>query len=71
MSDTGAYQAAFEQVQRLVNAREFDLALEQVDAILEVHALSCADSRRAHTKWRSYTRNWVMPCTPSAELMTP
>ena len=35
--DTGAYQAAFDQAQRLLNDRNFDLALEQVDAILSVH----------------------------------
>lgn len=36
-TETGAYQGAFEQAQRLLNAREFELALEQIDAILEVH----------------------------------
>ena len=35
--DTGAYQAAFDRAQRLLNDRNFDLALEQVDAILSVH----------------------------------
>ena len=35
--DTGAYQAAFDQAQKLLNDRAFDLALEQVDAILSVH----------------------------------
>lgn len=36
-SDTGAYQAAFEHVQRLLNQGAFEQALEQVDLILEVH----------------------------------
>ncbi|MGB1905156.1 MAG: tetratricopeptide repeat-containing sulfotransferase family protein [Pseudomonadales bacterium] len=35
--DTGVYQAAFDQAQKLLNGRAFDLALEQVDAILAVH----------------------------------
>ena len=37
MSDTGAYQMAFEQARKLLSERQFDLALEQVDAILAVH----------------------------------
>lgn len=37
MSETGAYQMAFEQARKLLSERQFDLALEQVDAILEVH----------------------------------
>ncbi|MBT4519530.1 MAG: tetratricopeptide repeat protein, partial [Halieaceae bacterium] len=36
-TETGAYKAALEQVQRLLHDREYKLALEQVDAILEVH----------------------------------
>ena len=36
-TDTGGYQAAFEQVQRLLNAGDFEQALEQVDLILQVH----------------------------------
>ena len=36
-TDTAGYQAAFEQVQRLLNAGAFEQALEQVDLILEVH----------------------------------
>ncbi len=36
-TDTGGYQAAFEQVQRLLNAGAFEQALEQVDLILQVH----------------------------------
>ena len=36
-TETGGYQAAFEQVQRLLNAGAFEQALEQVDLILEVH----------------------------------
>jgi len=43
-TETGVYQVAFEQVQRLLNARDFDLALEQVDAILEVHRLDARSS---------------------------
>ena len=43
-TETGVYQVAFEQVQRLLNARDFDLALEQVDAILEVHPLDAKSS---------------------------
>ena len=33
-TDTAGYQAAFEQVQRLLNAGAFEQALEQVDLIL-------------------------------------
>ena len=37
MAETGAYQAALDQVQHLLNRGQYDLALSQVDAILEVH----------------------------------
>jgi tetratricopeptide (TPR) repeat protein len=37
-TETGGYQAAFEHVQQLIKSREFGLALEQVEAILEVHS---------------------------------
>ncbi len=36
-TETGAYKAALEQVQNLLQDREYKLALEQVDAILDVH----------------------------------
>lgn len=34
---TGVYQQAFQQANEMVKAREFELALQQLDAILEVH----------------------------------
>ena len=37
MSDTSTYTQAFEQAQKLLLQGQFDLALEQADAILEVH----------------------------------
>lgn len=37
-TETGTYQAVFEHVQQLIKARKFELALEQVEAILEVHS---------------------------------
>jgi tetratricopeptide (TPR) repeat protein len=36
-TDTGSYQQAFNQVQEMLKAREFSIALQQIDAILEVH----------------------------------
>ncbi len=37
-TETGNYQAAFGHVQQLIQSREFALALEQVEAILDVHS---------------------------------
>lgn len=36
-TSTGSYQHAFDQVQKMIGAGDFEVALSQISAILEVH----------------------------------
>ena len=64
MTETGDYQAALEQIQKLLGEMKFDLALEQADAILEVHP------RDARTNYlRAVTLRHLGRHTEAVELL--